>query len=157
MKRRLKENVGEVGPESSVDAQILAFFTKADRMAIKDKKLRTPLTTSGVEETLRRKKMSHLFEAEGEEDEEEEEEESVFNVETFASEVARLLGNPIALLNFEQTVVKMAKNYVKNAYDEKSSLQLETIFEEEYDIGTGTKKDNNAGSNFAVGARTPIA
>jgi hypothetical protein len=152
MKRRLKENAGEVGPESSVDAQILAFFTKADRMAIKDNKLRAPLTTSGVEETLRRKKMSHLFEAEAEE-----EEESIFNVETFASEVARLLGNPIALLNFEQTVVKMAKNYVKNAYDEKSSLQLETIFEEEYDIGTGTKKDNNAGSNFAVGARTPIA
>jgi hypothetical protein len=153
MKKTIREQA-EVTPESSLDAQVLAFFTKADRSAIKDDKTRLPLSIAGMEETLRRKKMRHLFEAE-----EEEEDKPVFNVETFASEVARLLENPTALLEMEDVICKMAKNYVKNAYDEETSLKLMAILEEEYDYG-GTPEDKQnpkMGSNFAVGARTPSA
>jgi len=153
MKKTIREQT-EVTPESSLDAQVLAFFTKADRSAIKDDKTRLPLSIAGMEETLRRKKMRHLFEAE-----EEEEDKPVFNVETFASEVARLLENPTALLEMEDVICKMAKNYVKNAYDEETSLKLMAILEEEYDYG-GTPEDKQnpkMGSNFAVGARTPSA
>ena len=153
MKRKIREQT-EVTPESSLDAQVLAFFTKADRSAIKDDNVRMPLTIAGMEETLRRKSMGHLFEAE-----EEEEEKHKFNVETFASEVARLLENPTALLDMEDVICKMAKNYVKNAYDEETSLKMMAILEEEYDYG-GTPEDKQnpkMGSNFAVGARTPSA
>lgn len=153
MKRTIREQA-EVTPESSLDAQVLAFFTKADRSAIKDEKIREPLSVAGMEETLRRKSMGHLFEADGEE-----EEGPKFNVETFASEVARLLDNPTALLEMEDVICQMAKNYVKNAYDEETSLKLMAILEEEYDYG-GTPEDKQnpkMGSNFAVGARTPSA
>jgi hypothetical protein len=98
--------------------------------------------------------MRHLFEAEAEE-----EDKPTFNVETFASEVARLLENPTALLEMEDVICRMAKNYVKNAYDEETSLKLMSILEEEYDYG-GTPEDKQnpkMGSNFAVGARTPSA
>ncbi len=153
MKKTIREQT-EVTPESSLDAQVLAFFTKADRAAIKDDKTRLPLSIAGMEETLRRKKMRHLFEAEAEE-----EDKPAFNVETFASEVARLLENPTALLEMEDVICRMAKNYVKNAYDEETSLKLMSILEEEYDYG-GTPEDKQnpkMGSNFAVGARTPSA
>lgn len=153
MKKTIREQT-EVTPESSLDAQVLAFFTKADRAAIKDDKTRLPLSIAGMEETLRRKKMRHLFEAEAEE-----EDKPTFNVETFASEVARLLENPTALLEMEDVICRMAKNYVKNAYDEETSLKLMSILEEEYDYG-GTPEDKQnpkMGSNFAVGARTPSA
>lgn len=153
MKKTIREQT-EVTPESSLDAQVLAFFTKADRAAIKDDKTRLPLSIAGMEETLRRKRMRHLFEAEAEE-----EDKPAFNVETFASEVARLLENPTALLEMEDVICRMAKNYVKNAYDEETSLKLMSILEEEYDYG-GTPEDKQnpkMGSNFAVGARTPSA
>lgn len=153
MKKTIREQT-EVTPESSLDAQVLAFFTKADRAAIKDDKTRLPLSIAGMEETLRRKRMRHLFEAEAEE-----EDKPTFNVETFASEVARLLENPTALLEMEDVICRMAKNYVKNAYDEETSLKLMSILEEEYDYG-GTPEDKQnpkMGSNFAVGARTPSA
>ena len=153
MKKTIREQT-EVTPESSLDAQVLAFFTKADRAAIKDDKTRLPLSIAGMEETLRRKKMRHLFEAEAEE-----EDKPAFNVETFASEVARLLENPTALLEMEDVICRMAKNYVKNAYDEETSLKLMSILEEEYDYGgvPEDKQNPKMGSNFAVGARTPSA
>jgi hypothetical protein len=160
MKRRLNEDFGEVNPESSIDAQILAFFTKADRMAIKDEKLRSPLTTAGVEEALKRKKMSHLFEANEEEEDEESEEDDdkpKFNVETFASEIARLLGNPTALLNVEETIIKMAKNYVKNAYDDDTATKFKMIFDEQYDYSDGSATDNKPAQNLAVGAKSSLA
>lgn len=153
MRKPIREQ-SEVTLETSLDAQVLAFFTKADRSAIKDYKTRLPLSVAGMEETLRRKKMRHLFEAEEKEDE-----KPTFNVETFASEVARLLENPTALLEMETVICEMAKNYVKNAYDEETSLKLMTILEEEYDYGATPEDKQNPkmGSNFAVGARTPSA
>jgi len=152
MKRQLKEQVSEVSPEISLDAQVLAFFTKADRSAIKDDKIRSPLSTAGVEETLRRKTMKFLFEADEEGDEEE---RVAFNVETFASEVARLLENPAALLNMEDVICEMAKNYVTNAYDKETALKLVEILGEEYDLGVAPedKQSSAMGSNLAVGAR----
>lgn len=158
MKRRLNEDFGEVNQESSIDAQILAFFTKADRMAIKDDKLRSPLTTAGIEEALKRKKMSYLFEA-NEEDEEDEEDDDKprFNVETFASEIARLLGNPTALLNVEETIIKMAKNYVKNAYDDDAAAKFKMIFDDQYGYSDDSTTSNNPPQNLAVGAKPSLA
>ena len=144
MKKKIREQA-EVTPESSLDAQVLAFFTKADRSAIKDDKTRMPLTIAGMEETLRRKNLRQ--------------EKHVFNVETFASEVARLIENPTALLEMSSVICSMAKNYVKNAYDEETSLKLMSILEEEYNYGDSPedKQNPNMGSNYAVGARTPAA
>ena len=152
MKKKIREQA-EVTPESSLDAQVLAFFTKADRSAIKDDKTRMPLTIAGMEETLRRKNLRQLLEAD------EDEEKHVFNVETFASEVARLIENPTALLEMSNVICSMAKNYVKNAYDEETSLKLMSILEEEYNYGDSPddKQNPNMGSNYAVGARTPAA
>ena len=160
MKRRLNEDFGEVNQESSIDAQILAFFTKADRMAIKDDKLRSPLTTAGIEEALKRKKMSYLFEANDEneeEDEEDDDDKPRFNVETFASEIARLLGNPTALLNVEETIIKMAKNYVKNAYDDDAATKFKMIFDDQYGYSDDSTTSNNPPQNLAVGAKSSLA
>jgi len=152
MKKILKETKNEIGPDDSLDAQVLAFFTKADRLAIKDSGARSPFTLTGIDETLKRKTMRNLFEADEESD------EPQFSVETFASEVARLIDNPVTLLDMKQVIVTMAKNYVKNTYNEETSLKLEEVLEEEYDYGEESgKQSEQPGSNFAVGARTATA
>jgi len=90
MKKILREvQTPEVGPEKSLDAQVLAYFTKAERTSIGDAAAREPLTVSGVEETLRRKTMKILLE----QSEEDDADGVDLNIETFASEVARLIEN----------------------------------------------------------------
>jgi hypothetical protein len=153
MRKILKEEQApEVSPEKSVDAQILAFFTKAERMSIGTASARDPLSVSGVEETLRRKDMKFLFEeAEGESDEPE------INIETFASEVARLIQNAEYLLDLKGSIIQMAENYLKNSHGEDASSSLTEVLETNYDLSKEAKQDDKANTNFAVGARTPTA
>jgi len=154
MRKILREaQSAEVGPEKSLDAQVLAFFTKAERASIGSAAARDPLEASNVEESIRRKSMRFLFEA----GEEPEDGKPKINLETFASEVARLIGNAEYLLDIKGTVLKMAENYVKNAYDEDSSDTLLEILDKEYDITAESKQEEEANTNFAVGARTPTA
>ena len=153
MRKILKEEQApEVSPEKSVDAQILAFFTKAERMSIGTASARDPLSVSGVEETLRRKDMKFLFEeAEGESDKPE------INIETFASEVARLIQNAEYLLDLKGIIIQMAENYLKNSHGEDASDSLTEVLETNYDLSKEAKQDDEANTNFAVGARTPTA
>ena len=153
MRKILKEGQApEVSPEKSVDAQILAFFTKAERMSIGTASARDPLSVSGVEETLRRKDMKFLFEeAEGESDKPE------INIETFASEVARLIQNAEYLLDLKGIIIQMAENYLKNSHGEDASDSLAEVLETNYDLSKEAKQDDEANTNFAVGARTPTA
>lgn len=153
MRKILKEEQApEVSPEKSVDAQILAFFTKAERMSIGTASARDPLSVSGVEETLRRKDMKFLFEeAEGESDKPE------INIETFASEVARLIQNAEYLLDLKGIIIQMAENYLKNSHGEDASDSLAEVLETNYDLSKEAKQDDEANTNFAVGARTPTA
>ena len=154
MRKVLKEvQAPEVGPEKSLDAQVLAFFTKAERTSIGNAASRDPLDSTSVEESIRRKSMRFLFEA----DEEQEDGKPEINLETFASEVARLIGNAEYLLDIKGTVLQMAENYVKNAYDEDSSDTLLEILEKQYDISAESKQEEEANTYFAVGARTPTA
>jgi hypothetical protein len=152
MRKVLKEvQAPEVTPEKSLDAQVLAFFTKAERTSIGNAAAREPLTVSGVEETLRRKTMRILLEQENEE------EGPPFDVETFASEVARLIQNAEHLLDIKGTILEMAHNYVKNSHGESDADSLTEVLESEYDLSKEAKQDAEANTNFAVGARTPTA
>lgn len=151
MRKVLKE-APEVTPEKSLDAQVLAFFTKAERTSIGTAAARDPLDPANVEESIRRKSMRFLFEADDESDGKPE-----INLETFASEVARLIQNAEYLLDIKGTILQMAENYVKNAYDEASAEGLVEILDREYSISAESKQDDEANTNFAVGARTPTA
>lgn len=154
MRKILKEvQAPEVGPEKSLDAQVLAFFTKAERTSIGSASARDPLDVAGVAESIRKKSMSFLFEA----DEEAEDGKPEINLETFASEVARLIENAEYLLDVKGTILKMAENYVKNAYSEEAADSLLEILDSEYDITAEAKQEEEANTNFAVGARTPSA
>lgn len=154
MKRILREQgANEVTPEKSLDAQVLAFFTKAERTSIGNAQARDPLSVAGVEETLRRKSMKLIFEAEGEEEEGKPE----INLETFASEVARLVGNAEFLLDLKGTIIEMAENYLTNSHGKDSADEVLEILEREYDLSKEAKQDGEENTNFAVGARTPTA
>jgi hypothetical protein len=96
--------------------------------------------------------MRFLFEADDESDGKPE-----INLETFASEVARLIQNAEYLLDIKGTILQMAENYVKNAYDEASAEGLVEILDRDYSISAESKQDEEANTNFAVGARTPTA
>jgi len=154
MRKILREaQAPEVGPEKSLDAQVLAFFTKAERASIGSAAARDPLDATSVEESIRRKSMRFLFEA----DEEAADGKPEINLETFASEVARLIENAEYLLDIKGTVLQMAENYVKNSYDEETSDSLLEILDKEYSISAEAKQEEEANTNFAVGARTPTA
>lgn len=155
MRKMLNEvQSAEVTPEKSLDAQVLAFFTKAERMSIGNAMARDPLDSTSVEESLRHKSMKFLFEA-GEETSEEGKPE--INIETFASEVARLIGNAEFLIDIKGTIIEMAENYVKNSHGEGAADSLTEVLEREYDLSKDAKQDDVANTNFAVGARTPTA
>jgi len=151
MKRFLREaQAPEVGPEKSLDAQVLAFFTKAERVSIGNAQARNVLDVTNVEESIRLKSMKFLFEANEEEGEPGKPE---INLETFASEIARLIGNAEYLLDIKGTILTMAENYVKNAHDEDDASNLLEILETQYSLSKEHKQDDEANTNFAVGAR----
>jgi len=153
MKRFLREaQAPEVGPEKSLDAQVLAFFTKAERLSIGNAQARDVLDVTNVEESIRLKSMKFLFEA-NEEDDVGEPGKPEINLETFASEIARLVGNAEYLLDIKGTILTMAENYVKNAHDEDDASNLLEILETQYSLSKERKQDDEANTNFAVGAR----
>lgn len=151
MKRFLREaQAPEVGPEKSLDAQVLAFFTKAERVSIGNAQARDALDVTNVEESIRLKSMKFLFEANEDEGAPGKPE---INLETFASEIARLIGNAEYLLDIKGTILTMAENYVKNSYDESQASNLLEILETQYSLSKEHKQDDEANTNFAVGAR----
>jgi hypothetical protein len=51
----------------------------------------------------------------------------------------------------------MAKNYVKNAYDDDTATKFKMIFDEQYDYSDGSATDNKPAQNLAVGAKSSLA
>lgn len=150
MRKVLKEvQAPEVGPENSIDAQVLAFFTKAERISIGNASARDPLSVSGVEETLRRKTMNLLFEESSDSPE--------IDIDAFASEVARLVQNTEYLLDLKGSIIQMAENYLKSSHGEDSADSLVEVLETSYNLSKESKQDDKANTNFAVGARTASA
>jgi len=157
MKRRIikEEAAPEISPDNSIDNKILAFFTKAERAAISDGKSRAAFQATGMEESLKRRNLRFLLEADDEE--EEDNGEPKINVETFASEVNRLIENFTSLVDTKGVILTMAKNYLKNAYTDKEVDEFNQHMENQYDITDEPKQEENQNNNFAVGARTVTA
>lgn len=157
MRRRIikEEAAPEINPDNSIDNKVLAFFTKAERSAISDGKARSAFQATGMEESLKRRNLRFLLEADDEE--EEDDDEPKINVETFASEVNRLIENFTSLVDTKSIILVMAENYLKNAYTEKEVDEFKHHMENQYDITNEPKQEENQNNNFAVGARTVTA
>lgn len=144
-----------ISPEESLDAQVLRFFTKAEKLSIGVATARNPLDDVSIEESLRSKSMNWLFEAAPEEDDKPNRPE--MNLESFASEVARLIENANVLLDIKGTILEMAHNYVQNAHGDDVAADFLEVMDTQYDVSNEDKQDHNTSNNIAVGARTPTA
>jgi len=144
-----------IGPEESLDAQVLRFFTKAEKLSIGVASARNPLDGISVEESLRLKSMNWLFEAAPEEDDEPDRPE--MNLESFASEVARLIENADVLLDIKGTILEMARNYIQNAHGDAVAADFLEVMDTQYDVSNENKQDHDTSNNIAVGARTSSA
>jgi len=51
----------------------------------------------------------------------------------------------------------MAQNYMKNAHSQEQADSLTEILDRDYDLSAEAKQDEEANTNFAVGARTAPA
>lgn len=151
MKKILKEDV-DITPEESLDARVLAFLSKADRLGTDDEVARDPLNMSDVKESIRLKSMKILLE-----------EESVVeddvgtDINTFTSEVSRLIQHADTLLDIKGTIITMAQNYIVKAYDKNVGDQFVEILERDYNLAKEVVPTDEPNNNFAVGARTAPA
>lgn len=147
MKKILKEDV-DITPEESLDARVLAFLSKADRLGTDDEVARDPLNISDVKESIRLKSMKILLE-----------EESLVkddvgtDVNTFTSEVSRLIQHADTLLDIKGTIITMAQNYLTKAYDKNVGDQFVEILERDYNLSKEVVSTDEPNNNFAVGAR----
>ena len=147
MKKILKEDV-DITPEESLDARVLAFLSKADRLGTDDEVARDPLNMSDVKESIRLKSMKILLE-----------EESLVkddvgtDVNTFTSEISRLIQHADTLLDIKGTIITMAQNYLTKAYDKNVGDQFVEILERDYNLSKEVVSTDEPNNNFAVGAR----
>ena len=147
MKKILKEDV-DITPEESLDARVLAFLSKADRLGTDDEVARDPLNISDVKESIRLKSMKILLE-----------EESLVkddvgtDVNTFTSEISRLIQHADTLLDIKGTIITMAQNYLTKAYDKNVGDQFVEILERDYNLSKEVVSTNEPNNNYAVGAR----
>lgn len=147
MKKILKEDV-DITPEESLDARVLAFLSKADRLGTDDEIARDPLNISDVKESIRLKSMKILLE-----------EESLVkddvgtDVNTFTSEISRLIQHADTLLDIKGTIITMAQNYLTKAYDKNVGDQFVEILERDYNLSKEVVSTDEPNNNFAVGAR----
>ena len=137
----------DITPEESLDAKVLSFFSKADRAGTEDGIAREPLNMSGVEESVRRRSMKILLE-----EEIIDASESV-DVNTFASEVSRLIHHANTLLDVKGTIITMAQNYLTESYDKNVGAELVEILERDYNLSKEVVSSDEPNNNFAVGAR----
>lgn len=152
-----EDNDPNISPEESLDAQVLRFFTKAEKLSIGVAAARNPLDDVSVEESLRLKSMNWLFEAAPEEEEDDEPDRPEMNLESFASEVARLIENADVLLDIKGTILEMAHNYIQNAHGDDVAADFLEVMDTQYDVSNENKQDHDTSNNIAVGARTPSA
>lgn len=151
MKKIITEEA-DITTDESLDAKVLSFFTKAERAGISDEQAREPLNMSGVEESIKLKSLKILLE-----DNSEVSSEKSVDINTFASEVVRLIQHADTLLDIKGTIIIMAKNYLTHAYDESVGEELIDVLERNYELSVSAKQDDEANNDFAVGAMSVTA
>jgi len=162
MKRRnrlYETSTPDISPEESLDAQVLRFFTKAERLSVGVESSREPIKNATAQESLRRKSLGFLMEAseDEEKDDEKDSDRSPLNLETFASEVARLIKNSTTLLDIKGTILEMGHNYIQNAHDDDTANEFLEIMDSQYSVSRHNKQEQNVGNHIAVGARSTTA
>jgi hypothetical protein len=98
-------------------------------------------------ESLRRRKLSFLLEAEGDEPE--------INMDSFAGDVARLIKNYTSLVDVKGSVIKKAQKYLKEKYPKQGqaySDELVSLLGKEYDISLEPKEE--PADSYATGAKS---
>jgi len=163
LRRMMFEEAEEVSPaerpdnEESVDRQILRAIMDAERNAVKAGRSQESMNPM---ESLRRKSLRFLLEAEGDGDEKDDEKNTPpLDIGTFAMEIMRVVKNFDTLLDIPTVILNKAKTYIAQKYDEKTSKSFIDLLENEYDITLGKdglkpEIDSDPESHIAVGARS---
>jgi hypothetical protein len=143
----------------SVDRQILRHIMDAERVAVK---LGRGQQAMSAMESLKRKSMRFLLEAEesGEGDEAEDGQDMPpLDVGTFATEIMRVVKNYDTLLDIPSVIVNRTVEYLASKYDEKTADSFKQILRDEFDYeaspDTGNRteeEDAEVHSHLAVGA-----
>jgi len=125
----------------SADDPIEKFLVKADDLAIKKASNKTQT------ESLRKRRLSFLMEAEGDEPE--------IDMDSFAGDVARLIKNYTSLVDVKGSVVTKAQKYLKDKYPKKGqgySDELVSLLGKDYDIRLEPKEEPP--DSYATGAKS---
>lgn len=141
----------------SVDRQILRHIMDAERVAVKLGKGQKAMSAM---ESLNRKSMKFLLEAEGEEAEttEDGEEMPPIDIGTFATEIMRVVKNYDTLLDIPSVIVNRTMEYLTSKYDEKTAESFKQILRDEFDYesspdtGAESEKEGDVHTHLAVGA-----
>ena len=75
------------------------------------------------------------------------------DVNTFTSEISRLIQHADTLLDIKGTIITMAQNYLTKAYDKNVGDQFVEILERDYNLSKEVVSTDEPNNNFAVGAR----
>jgi len=137
--------------DSSIDNQIEQMLTKAERSAVQSGKKQANISMG---ESLRRRSMRFLLEAEGET----ESETPPLDPESFANEVARIIMNADTLIDLKGKIVKRVEQFVLKRYDQATLDKVMQSLETNFGISDKEKKsDLPPEPTFAVGASASAA
>ncbi len=123
------------------DDPIEKFLVKAEDQAIKK------ASGESQNESLRRRNLSFLLEAEGGEPD--------LDMGSFAADVARLIKNYMDLVDTKGNVIKKAQKYLKDKYPTKGqaySDDLVNLLSRDYDINLKQKEE--PADSYATGAKS---
>jgi hypothetical protein len=123
------------------DDPIEKFLVKAEDMALKKASNQVQV------ESLRKRKLSFLLEAEGTEPE--------LDMDSFTADVARLIKNYMSLVDVKGNVITKAQKYLKEKYPtkgQKYSDDLVSLLGREYDIRLEPKEQ--PADSYATGAKS---
>tara|TARA_Y100000310_G_scaffold279165_1_gene298142 strand:- start:51 stop:680 length:630 start_codon:yes stop_codon:yes gene_type:complete len=126
----------------TVDDELTALFVDFETDALQVGKMEEET----VEETRRPKLVNLLFE---------QEEMPALDMETFASDVARLAQNYDSLLDMKAIIMKKAEDYITSKYDAEKAQELMDILDLRYDLSLEIDEDEIA--PMAAGASVTAA
>ena len=136
--------------DSSIDNQIEQMLTKAERSAVQSGKKQANISMG---ESLRRRSMRFLLEAEGEEAK-----VPPIDPESFANEVARIVMNADTLIDLKGKILKRVEQFVLKRYDQETLDKVKMSLETNFGISDEEpKSDLPPEPTFAVGASSSAA
>ena len=126
----------EYALSDSIDQELNALLVDFEEEARKSAVVNQP---EELEETVYRR----LFEAAAED----------IDLNSFASNVARLVKNYQNLIDWESVILNKAESFINNHYGEDTARVLLDILEDDYDIAKQGKEEELPPAPIAVGAR----